>query len=96
KHPFDFDLMMHDFRTKLTNETQLKLFILWNQSYKAPLLSLFEESDFAMRIGLSPEVATTHFLNTLSPYIKTEQNSSSLSITQVVDLFVFGISANKK
>lgn len=96
KHPFDFDLMMHDFRTKLTNKTQLNLFSLWNRSYKVPLLTLFQESDFVMRSGLSPEVATTHFLNTLSPYIKTEQNSSSLSISRVVDLFVFGISADNK
>ncbi|WP_086444371.1 TetR/AcrR family transcriptional regulator [Candidatus Enterococcus lemimoniae] len=94
KHPFDFDLMMHDFRTKLTKETQLKLFTLWNQSYKKPLLELFEKSDFNIRKGLSPEVATTHFLNTLSPYIKTEQRSSVLGIAQVVDLFVFGVSAN--
>ena len=96
KHPFDFDLMMLDFRTKLTDETQMKLFTLWNQSYKEPLLNLFKESDFTIRTGLSPEIATTHFLNTLSPYIKTDQNSSSLSIAQVVDLFVFGVSADKK
>ncbi|MGX7262760.1 TetR/AcrR family transcriptional regulator [Enterococcus crotali] len=95
KHPFDFDLMMHDFRTKLTKETQLKLFSLWNQSYKKPLLDLFENSDFAIRTGLSAEIATTHFLNTLSPYIKTAQSSSALSIAQVVDLFVFGVSENK-
>ncbi|WP_242596506.1 TetR/AcrR family transcriptional regulator [Enterococcus plantarum] len=95
KHPFDFDLMMHDFRTNLAEETQMKLFSLWNSSYKAPLLNLFEESDFAMRNGLSPEIATTHFLNTLSPYIKTEQSNASLSITRVVDLFVFGVSATK-
>lgn len=95
QHPFDFDLMMHDFRTKLTTKTQAKLFSLWNQSYKAPLLSLFEESDFSLRMGVSSEVAAAHFLNTLSPYIKTEQNSSALSIAQVVDLFIFGISTNK-
>ncbi|MBO0441834.1 TetR/AcrR family transcriptional regulator [Candidatus Enterococcus ikei] len=96
KHPFDFDLMMHDFQTKLTKETQLKLFMLWNKSYKAPLLRLFEESDFLIRTGLSPEIATTHFLNTLSPYIKTEQRESALSINQVVDLFVYGISENEQ
>lgn len=95
KHPFDFDLMMHDFRTKLTKETQVNLFSLWNQSYKAPLLELFEKSDFTIRSEVTAEVAATHFLNTLSPYIKTEQNSSFLSITQVVDLFIFGISTNK-
>ncbi|EOH99848.1 hypothetical protein UAW_01001 [Enterococcus haemoperoxidus ATCC BAA-382] len=95
KHPFDFDLMMLDFRTKLTKETQLKLFSLWNQSYKAPLLKIFEESDFSLRTGLTAEIATTHFLNTLSPYIKTEQRSTAISITQVVDFFAFGILANK-
>lgn len=95
-HPFDFDLMLHDFRSKLTKETQAMLFSLWNRSYKAPLLSLFETSDFQLRTGLSPETATTHFLNTLSPYIKTEQANTGLEITEVVDLFVFGVSANTK
>ncbi|MGX7245178.1 TetR/AcrR family transcriptional regulator [Enterococcus quebecensis] len=96
KHPFDFDLMMHDFKTKLKEETQFKLFMLWNQSYKAPLLQLFEESDFLLRSGLSAEMTTTHFLNTLSPYIKTQQSNSLLTITQVVDLFIYGITENKE
>lgn len=93
KHPFDFDLMMHDFKTKLTEDTQLKLFVLWNKSYKAPLLQLFEESDFSIRRGLSTEMITTHFLNTLSPYIKTEQRNHALSIAQVVDFFIYGVSS---
>ncbi|MEI5995529.1 TetR/AcrR family transcriptional regulator [Candidatus Enterococcus mansonii] len=96
KHPFDFDLMMHDFKTKLTKETQFKLFQLWNQSYKAPLLQLFEESDFAIRNKLTPEIAATHFLNTLSPYIKVKQNYTYLTIAQVVDLFINGISAEEQ
>lgn len=96
KHPFDFDLMMHDFKTKLTKETQLKLFVLWNQSYKAPLLQLFKESDFSIRQGLSPEMITTHFLNTLSPYIKTEQQNATVSIAQVVDFFIYGVSSEGK
>lgn len=96
KHPFDFELMMHDFKTKLTEETQIKLFGLWNNSYRMPLLGIFKESDFMIRSGLSPEIATTHFLNTLSPYIKVEKNNSSLTIAQVVDLFIYGVSEDKK
>ncbi|MCA5012681.1 MULTISPECIES: TetR/AcrR family transcriptional regulator [unclassified Enterococcus] len=95
KHPFDFDLMMHDFNTKLMEETQYKLFMLWNQSYKEPLLRLFKTSDFPIRSGVSPEIATTHFLNTLSPYIKAEQRTTTLTIDQVVDLFLNGITSNE-
>jgi AcrR family transcriptional regulator len=95
KHPFDFDLMMHDFTTKLTEETQRQLFALWNQSYKAPLLRIFQTSDFPIRSGITPEIATTHFLNTLSPYIKVEQRTSTLSIPQVVDLFLNGVSSKE-
>ena len=91
KHPFDFDLMMHDFNTKLMKQTQRELFTLWNQSYKEPLLNLFKESDFSIRLGISPQIATTHFLNILAPYIKMEQRTSTLTIDQVVDLFVNGI-----
>lgn len=93
KHPFDLELMMRDFQTNLTQSTQLKLFSLWNDSYKKPLLAIFQKSDLSIRSGLSAEVATTHFLNTLSPYIKTENYQSPLTIAEVVDLFVYGISA---
>lgn len=95
KHPFDLELMMRDFQTKLTKSTQLKLFSLWNDSYRKPLLMIFQKSDFPIRSGLSPEIATTHFLNTLSPYIKTEKDDTPLSIAQVVDLFINGISVEK-
>jgi len=92
-HPFDFELMMHDFKTKLTQETQKNLFLLWNESYKEPLLRLFATSDFPVRAGISVEVATMHFLNTLAPYIKADKNRNSLTIQQVVDLFIHGVSS---
>ncbi|MFK4565822.1 TetR/AcrR family transcriptional regulator [Enterococcus sp. UD-01] len=94
-HPFDFDLMVHDFKTSLTEQTQRLLFGLWNDSYKKPLLQLFQESDFILRSGVTAEVATTHFLNTLAPYIKANQTVSALSIEQMVDFFVNGIAGEK-
>ncbi|MTD38779.1 TetR family transcriptional regulator [Erwinia sp. CPCC 100877] len=93
-HPFDFDLMVHDFKTNLTQKTQRLLFGLWNDSYKKPLLQLFQESDFVLRRGITAEAATTHFLNTLAPYIKVNQAASALSIDQMVDFFVNGIAGN--
>lgn len=96
KHPFDFELMMHDFKTKLTKVTQTKLFSLWNDSYRQPLVTLFQKSDFTFRSGLSPDTATTHFFNTLSPYIKTESTNSLMTIAEVVDLLVYGISTEGK
>ena len=89
-HAFDFNMMMHDIEVELSKELREKLVVLWQESYFQPFLIFFTKNNQFLRIGITPEVAVKHFLNTLASYIK-KKDRDSVSIDQVVDFFLHGI-----
>lgn len=89
KHAFDFNMMMHDIEIELSGELRDKLFVLWKMSYFEPFLSFFTTEKKLLRIGVTSEMATRHFLGTLAPYIRKEAHDL-LTMNQVVDFFLYG------
>lgn len=90
QHSFDFNIMMHDIEVELSEELRAKLFDLWEKSYFQPFLTFFEAEKFLLRGTVTPERAVRHFLGTLAPYIKKE-DQSLMTMNEVVDFFLHGI-----
>lgn len=90
-HPFDFFMMLHDIHSELSEELSKKIYVIWKENYQRPFVELFESYSGQLRFGYSPEKIASYFFNTIAPYIKKEEDSSSFSIQQVVELFIYGL-----
>lgn len=90
-HPANFSIMSHDMTYEISEENHQHLYQIWQESYVAPLVTLFnryitEDSPFS-----SKELAR-YFYSMIAPFIQKDNRFyKKVTSEKIIYLFVYGI-----
>lgn len=91
KHPMNFSIMSHDMTHEISPEHHQQLYVMWQESYLAPLIGLFDRY-VNESIPLSSSALARHFYATIAPFIQKDNTFyKEISSEQIIYLFVYGI-----
>lgn len=90
RHPFSLFMMMHDIQHTVSPEVSKKLFSLWEQGYKQPFVTVFEQED-KIRSTVDSEFAVRQLFILISAYLDLPAEIKQENLNKAVEIFFYGV-----